>query len=157
MRKMHLFEEIPVDLLLDADFFISYLNDDQLADNVNEIIELSLKQQLNLFVSSEIFNEMILTYRAKTHSLNEIKEILLDLKNFSRMFSYEILPVDLDIANLAIEYYKKFGGRRKLHYHDSFHVATAKKYEKIFLTSDKFILKNQEELKIHTINLRKIE
>jgi len=150
--KVNLSTEIPNEILLDTDFFISYYRKDELINNVKEILALALENSINLFISSEIFNDIISAYRSKGYSFYQIKELLLDLYDIP----FKVLPVDLDIAYYAIEYYEEFGGSRKLHYYDSFHVATAKKYEKIFLTSDKFILKNQEMLNIQTIDLRKI-
>ncbi len=56
----------------------------------------------------------------------------------------------------ALKLYRVHGGRRKLHYFDSFHVATAKHYDLPLVTSDKYIVENAETLGIQVVNLKNI-
>jgi hypothetical protein len=48
------------------------------------------------------------------------------------------------------------GGPGRLHYFDSFHVATAKLYKLPLITSDRFILQNSDDLRVVAMELRKV-
>ena len=63
------------------------------------------------------------------------------------------LPMSAEVAEEAMALYLRHGGRRKLSYFDAFHVATAKRYDLTFLTTDKFILQNAKILRINTTDL----
>lgn len=58
-----------------------------------------------------------------------------------------------EIAEEALAMYIRYGGRRRLSYFDSFHVATARRYALALLTSDKYIIKNIASLGIDVIDL----
>lgn len=70
---------------------------------------------------------------------------------------HKTLPLNPEIVGQALKYYMEHGGPRKLHYFDSYHVATAKHYNLPLLTSDKYIIKRSKELEIQAIDLRKIK
>ncbi|MDE1854311.1 MAG: hypothetical protein KGI38_11280 [Thaumarchaeota archaeon] len=53
----------------------------------------------------------------------------------------------------AISLYIEFGGRSRLSYFDSFHVATAKSLGLGFLTSDGYILRNASKLGVKAVDL----
>ncbi len=69
---------------------------------------------------------------------------------------HRALPVTVEIAASAIELYNRHGGRRKLHYFDSFHVATAEREQTPLLTSDRYILDHMREMNIRAIDARKL-
>jgi hypothetical protein len=52
--------------------------------------------------------------------------------------------------------YSQYGGSRKLHYFDSFHVATAKQYDLLLVTSDRYVLHNSDKLGVRALDLREI-
>ncbi len=67
------------------------------------------------------------------------------------------LPLNPEIVVQALKYYVKHGGSRKLHYFDSYHVATAKYYNLPLLTSDKYIIEHAAELEVQVIDLRTVK
>jgi predicted nucleic acid-binding protein len=58
------------------------------------------------------------------------------------------------IALTAMDLLEEHGGSRRLHYFDAYHVATAIHGSLPILTSDKYILDNQERLGVAAIDLR---
>jgi predicted nucleic acid-binding protein len=85
-------------------------------------------------------------------AIDLVIELLIDLKNLP----HEVLPRTLDIAIEAMKTYSQFGGSRRLHYFDSFHVATAKLNELPLVTSDRHLLENSTKFGIVSLDLRKI-
>jgi predicted nucleic acid-binding protein len=144
--------EIPTKLVVDTVLFISYLREDELSDKAEEVIDCALAHETSLFTSSEMCDDLITAYQSKGYELNKIRSILLDL----RVIPHEIVPMTLETAILAMGLYTQYGGSRKLHYFDSFHVATASKMNLPLITSDNFILENAKNLGIRTFNLKKI-
>jgi len=142
----------PQSLVLDADFFISYLRADELADNVEKLLDLALEGRALFFASSELYDDLITAYRSKGYSVKEVERILVDIE----AIPHETLPLTLKTAILAMDLYAKYGGSRKLHYFDAFHVATSIIQEKQLLTSDRFILENSHRMGVRTTNLRKV-
>jgi len=63
------------------------------------------------------------------------------------------LPMGAEIAEEAMAMYIRYGGRRKLSYFDSFHIATAKRYDLSLLTSDKYILESAALLGVSVVDL----
>jgi len=144
--------KIPQSFLLDADFFISYLRADELADNVEKLLDLALEGRAFFFASSELYDDLITAYRSKGYSVNEVEKLLVDIE----AIPHETLPLTLRTATLAMDLYANYGGSRKLHYFDAFHVATSIIQGKQLLTSDRFILENSKRMGVQTIDLRKM-
>jgi len=144
--------EVPARLVVDTVLFISYLRGDELSDRAEIVIDWALTRRTFLLASSEMYDDLITAYRTKGYELRDIRNILLDL----RAIPYEVVPTTHDIAVLAIDLYSKYGGSRRLHYFDSFHVATASTIGEPLITSDDFILENAKDLGIKTINLKEI-
>jgi predicted nucleic acid-binding protein len=69
---------------------------------------------------------------------------------------HRALPVTVEIAVAATELYLKHGGRRKLHYFDSFHVATSERERTPLLTTDRYILDHMKDMNIRAIDARTI-
>jgi len=69
---------------------------------------------------------------------------------------HKVLPINLVVLQ-ALELYRKHGGSIKLHYFDSFHVATSKHYGIPLITSDKYIINNSESIEVNVIDLRNID
>jgi predicted nucleic acid-binding protein len=70
-----------------------------------------------------------------------------------RSIPHAALPMGAEVAEDALALYIKYGGRRKLSYFDSMHVATARRYALPFLTSDGFIIENSKALDVDAVNL----
>jgi predicted nucleic acid-binding protein len=144
--------EVPTRLVVDTVLFISYLRGDELSDRAEIIIDRALNKKTSLLTSSEMYNDLITAYRTGGYKPEEIRNLLLDL----RVIPHEVVPTTLNIAILAMDLYSKYGGSRRLHYFDAFHVATALAIGEPLITSDKFILENAKNLGIKTIDLREI-
>lgn len=144
--------KLPPEILVEADFFISYLRDDWLATNVEKLILLALDKEIILYLSSEVYDDLITAYLSKGFNKNQIKQLLTDIRSIPHI----TIPVTNEIAIIAMDLYIRYGGRRKLHYFDSFHVATAKVTSLPLLTSDKYIIKKAKELNIKVLDLRQI-
>ncbi len=144
--------KVPTKLVVDTNLFISYLRGDELSDRAETIIDWALARKTSLLTPSEMYDDLITAYRTKGYELRDIRNILLDL----RAIPYEVVPTTHDIAVLAMDLYMKYGGSRRLHYFDSYHVATASTIGEPLITSDDFILENAKNLGIRTINLKEI-
>jgi len=66
------------------------------------------------------------------------------------------LPVTPAIAISALTLYMRHGGPRKIHYFDTFHVATARLHELRIITSDTYINEQQKNLGVTTFNLKEL-
>lgn len=144
--------ELPKTVLIEADFFISYLRGDQLAEKAERLLTLALEKKISLLASSEVYDDLITAYRSKGFSVERVRRLLAD----TRSIPHETLPVTNETALMAMQLYSKHGGSRRLHYFDSFHVATASLTGIPLVTSDKYILENSPEMKIKSINLREL-
>ena len=144
--------KLPTRLVVDTALFISYLREDELSDRAEVIIDRALTKKTLLLASSEMYDDLITAYRTGGYKPNEIRKILLDL----RAIPHEVVPTTLNIAILAMDLYSRYGGSRKLHYFDAFHVATASTLGEPLITSDKFILENSKNLGIKTVDLKEI-
>jgi len=145
--------KVPTRLVVDTVLFISYLRGDELSDRAEIIIDRALAKKTLLLASSEMYDDLITAYRTGGYKPNEIRNILLDL----RAVPHEVVPTPLNIAILAMDLYSKYGGSRRLHYFDAFHVATASTLDEPLITSDEFILENAKDLGIRTIDLKEIQ
>jgi predicted nucleic acid-binding protein len=144
--------EFPSSILVDADVLFSYLVSDELSTHAEKLLERADRGLLKLRAASEVYDDIISALRTENIEMDVLVELLGDL----RKLPYETLPTTLDIASEAMTLYAHYGGSRKLHYFDSFHVATAKVFDLPLVTSDRFILRNKEKLGIAALDLRKI-
>ena len=144
---------LPRSVLLDADVFISYLTGDSLFEHSAKVIEHIVAGLAAAYVSSEIYDDIVSMLRSNNVPLGEVIEFI----NAVSKIPHRPLPLNSEIAVHALEYYMAHGGSRKLHYFDSYHVATAKYYNLPLLTSDKYIVNHSSELGIQVIDLRAVK
>ena len=144
---------LPKHILLDADVFISYFVHDGLFEYSVKVIEHIVTGTIIAYVSSEIYDDIVSMLRSNDVSLNNVVEFT----NAASKIPHKPLPLNPKIVAQALKYYMEHGGPRKLHYFDSYHVATAKHYNLPLLTSDKYIINHSRELGIQAINLRTIK
>ena len=140
------------EVLLDTCVILHYLFGDELADNAERIVYSIVNGALKAYFSSEAYDDAITGLRSKGVGFSTIVDILEKWVSIP----HETLPLTPEIAIDALNMYRKHGGPRKLHYFDSFHVATAKHYKLPLITSDKYIIQHQNELGVEAIDLRKI-
>ncbi len=143
---------LPSNVLVDADVFFSYLVSDELSSHAEKLLQGADRGSLKLQTASEIYDDIITALRTENTAMNVLIELLSDL----RKLPHETLPTTLDVAAEAMKLYAHYGGSRKLHYFDSFHVATAKVFDLPLVTSDRFVLQNSRRLGIAVLDLRKI-
>ncbi len=144
---------LPKRILLDADIFISYLIHDNLFEHSVKVIQYIVTGMTVAYVSSEIYDDIISMLRSNGVPLGRVVEFI----NAVSKIPHKPLPLNPEIVAQALKYYMEHGGPRKLHYFDSYHVATAKHYDLPLLTSDKYIINHSNELGIQVINLRTIK
>ncbi len=96
--------------------------------------------------------DIITALRTQDVKLEKAIQVLADI----RRIPHETLPTTPEIVEQAMSLYSKFGGPKRLHYFDAFHVTTAKNFELPLITSDRFILQNSRSLEISAIDLRKL-
>lgn len=144
--------ELPGIALIEADFFISYLRGDEHADKVEKLITLALEKKISLLASSEVYDDVITAYRCKGFGVEETDKLLEDIQSIP----HETVPVTNRTAIVAMQLYAKHGGSRRLHYFDSFHVATASLMGMPLFTSDRYILENSSEMGIRSIDLKQL-
>lgn len=144
-------DQLPSRILVDADVFYSYLVSDGLAAHSERILDSAEKGLVKLHTASEIYDDLVTALRSNNTPLKVVIEFLDDL----RMIRHEVLPTTLDIASEAMRLYTQYGGPRRLHYFDSFHVSTAKVYDIPLVTSDRFVLQNSKGLGVSALDLRK--
>ena len=142
----------PSKILVDADVLFSYLVSDELSNHAEKLLERADRGLLKLQTASEIYDDIITALRTENTAMDVVVELLSDL----RKLPHETLPTTLDVASEAMTLYAHYGGSRRLHYFDSFHVATAKVFDLPLVTSDRFILQNTDKLGIAALDLRKI-
>lgn len=145
-------EELPSRVLVDADVFFSYLVSDDLSIHSERILDRADKGLLKLQAASEIYDDLVTALRSNSTPMKVVIELLSDL----RMIRHEVLPTTLDVVTEAMKLYARYGGPRKLHYFDSFHVSTAKTYGIPLVTSDHFVLHNSQVLGVSALDLRKV-
>ena len=143
-------ETIPKRVLIDADVLISYLTSDNLSAQAEQLVNKADATQVRLYAASELYDDIITALRTERVNLETVIQVLTDI----RKIPHETLPTTPEIAEQALLLYSEFGGPRRLHYFDAFHVITAKIYELPLITSDRFIVQNSRSLGITTINLR---
>ena len=144
---------LPGKVLVDSDVFISYLTRDKLFEHSLKVIEEIASGMVEAYVSSEIYDDIISMLHNNGISL---RDVIAFIDAVSKI-PHEPLPVNPEIAMLAMKYYAGHGGTRRLHYFDSYHVATAKYYDLPFLTSDRYIIRNAGELGVEVTDLQSIK
>lgn len=145
-------EGLPSKVLVDADVFFSYLVDDGLVHHAEKLLEKADRGLLKLQAASEIYDDLVTALRSDGTAIDVVSELLSDL----RKLPHETLPTTLDVASEAVTLYASYGGSRRLHYFDSFHVATSKVFDLPLVTSDRFILRNMKRLGITALDLRNV-
>jgi predicted nucleic acid-binding protein len=139
----------PLTVLGDADLFFFYLRGGKLEDQASKVIEAASAGRVNLRTSSEVYDDAISALRADEVPL----EIVLNFVSDMKAISNSSMPMSAEIAEDALSMYMKHGGRRKLSYFDSMHLATAKRYDLPFLTSDRYVITNAKTLGVTTLDL----
>jgi len=139
-------------ILLDSNVFISYVSGDQLADHAEKVVKLIANGTIEAFVSSMLYDDIICGLRSKAMDLNDIIQVLIAIASIP----HASLPLTPPIAISALTLYIRHGGPRKIHYFDTFHVATAKLHELPIITSDNYINEQQTNLGITVYDLKKL-
>ncbi len=137
-------------VLLDADVFVSFLRGDELADAAEVVVRSLSSGEATGLVSSIIYDELISSLRSKGASLDLIEEVLAGVA----AIPHTPLPITSEVALLALRLYREHGGPRRLHYFDSFHVATASLEGVPMVTSDRYILRHADSLGVEVVDLR---
>ena len=138
--------------MVDADLFISFLAGDSLTPHFRPVVNESLEGALELLASSEVYDGVISALTSQKVLLETLREFIRDMRAIPR----RSLPVTLDIAATAVDLYLRYGGSRRLHYFDSFHVARCQLERLSLLTSDKYILANAGRFGIKAIDPRTV-
>lgn len=138
--------------MVEADLFISYLTGDSLEPQFRRVVEAGQEDKVRLLASSEVYDDVISALRSQRVPLGKVREFVRDMKTIP----HQTLPVTPDTAALALQIYMKHGGRSKLHYFDSFHVATSQLEKLTLLTSDGYVLDHADQLDIKIRNARRI-
>jgi predicted nucleic acid-binding protein len=141
----------PRSLLVDTDLFFYYLRGGTLERQAADVIREAGAGRLALRTSSEVYDDAILALRSDEYPLDGIREFLSDM----RSIPHSPVPMNAQVAADAISLYMDFGGRRRLSYFDSFHVATARSLDLPLLTSDGYIVKNSAKLGVVALDLAK--
>jgi predicted nucleic acid-binding protein len=138
--------------LLDADVFISYISGDELADHAEKAVKYIVEDALEAFVSSMLYDDVISGLRSKGMDIQEAIQVLTAIASIP----HTSLPVTPAIAISALTLIMKHGAPRKIHYFDTFHVATATLHELPIITSDTYINQHQNTLGVTTFDLKEL-
>ncbi len=144
---------LPGRLLVDADLFISYLTADLLEPLFTPVVNEAKAGATELLVSSEVYDDVITALRSQRVPIEKAIEFVVDMKKIP----HKTLTVTADISADALRVYREHRGSRKLHYFDSYHVATAKNYGISFLTSDRYVIRNAKRLGVEAIDVRNLK
>lgn len=136
-------------LVADTDLFFFYLKGGKYEIEAREIIRRASSGLTEIRASSEVYDDAISALRSDNIALETIHEFISKMKSIP----HKALPMSAEVAEDALKMYIEHGGRRKLSYFDSFHVATAKRYSLPLLTSDAYMINHAKELGITAINL----
>ena len=137
-------------ILVDADLFISYLTSDHLEKHFKVLVERARETDVEFWCSSEVYDDIATALRSQGIQVDQCSKFLSDTK----LIPHQSIPLSPETASKALELYSEFGGRRRLHYFDAFHVATAKDRGMTFYTSDKYVIHNGKKLGINVIDIR---
>ena len=137
--------------LLDADVFISYVAGDQLLPHSEKVVNQILDGSLEAHASSIVYDDIVTALRSKEMPLPRVIEVIAAMASIP----HTVLPVDAATTINALRIYAKHGGPRRLHYFDSYHIATALRTHTPLITSDRYIIDNQAQLGITAVDLRR--
>jgi predicted nucleic acid-binding protein len=140
-------------MIADTDLFFFYLRGGRCEVQAENVIEKVEHGNLELKVSSETYDDAISAIRADEQPFEIARSFVSDMKSIP----HTAFPLSVEIAEDALGLYISHGGRRRLSYFDSFHVATAIRYDIPLLTSDKYIIKHQSKLGVRATDLSFIE
>ncbi|MEA2090663.1 MAG: PIN domain-containing protein [Thermoproteota archaeon] len=135
-----------------ADVFISYIKGDELADRSEKVVTAIINNHVKPYISSMLYDDVISALRSKGMQIQKVVEVLTAIASIP----HKPLPVTPAIAISALNLYLLNGGPRKLHYFDSFHVATAQFHRLPIITSDSYIIGHHKDLGVRTINLKQL-
>ncbi len=144
--------EVPGQILVEADLFVSYLTGDDLHGNFSRIVAMAEDGETQLLCSSEVYDDVLSALRSQNLDLEQILDFVWDM----RAVPHRAIAMTAETARMALELYRDHGGSRKLHYFDSFHVATSMQSSLELLTSDRYILDNARNLGVDVIDVRRL-
>jgi predicted nucleic acid-binding protein len=121
-----------------------------LEPHFRKVVDTGLEGGLELVSSSEVYDDVISALRSDKIPPRTILSFLRDMMTIP----HRALPVTVEIVASAMDLYLRHGGRRKLHYFDSFHVATSEKERIPLLTSDGYIIDHSKDMNIRAIDPR---
>jgi predicted nucleic acid-binding protein len=104
---------------------------------------------LDLRTSSEVYDDAISAIRADGAPIQVARDFVADMKSIP----HTAYPMSAEVAEEAMSLYLDLGGRRSLSYFDSFHIATAKRFDLTLLTSDKYIIEHSAKLGVDVVDL----
>ena len=145
-------KELRGKFLPDSDVFVSYIRGDELAHCAEKVVKNIVDGTLEAFVSSVLYDDLISSLRSKSMEISDVMQVLTAIASIP----HTPLPVTPAIAISALTLYMQHSGPRKIHYFDTFHAATARLHELPIITSDHYIIEQQKNLGITTIDLRKL-
>ncbi len=143
---------LPPRVLADADVFFSYITADHLVPHSENVMLAAGRGELTLYVCSEVYDDIISALRSGGASLEGVMEFLTSM----REVPHTPLSITAELAHDALAIYNTYGGSRRLHYFDSFHVAASRIYHLPLLTSDEFVFAHRADLQVEIINLRTV-
>ena len=129
------------------------MKDDEFAEYAESVVIAVIEGRLRASASSALYDDVITALRSKDYPLSEAKTAIRGIAAIPHVS----LPVTPEIALTALELYERHGGSRRLHYFDSFHVATAVHHRLPLITSDKYIVAHDVALGIKSVDLRKLK
>ncbi len=147
------YSDAPNAALLDSNVFLSYLKNDNLADNAESVIQATLDGRLKAHVSSALYDDVITALRSKNIPIVDIKTAIRGIASIP----HTPLPINPTIALTALELYETYGGSRRLHYFDSIHVATSIHHKIPILTGDSYIVDNHLSLNVDAVDLKQVK
>jgi predicted nucleic acid-binding protein len=128
--------------LADTDLFFFYLRGGRCEVQAEKVINEASAGQISLKTSSEVYDDAISAIRADADSLGVARSFVSDMRSIPHV----AMPTSAEVAEDALALYIEHGGRRRLSYFDSFHVACARRYDLTLLTSDGWIIENSKAL-----------
>jgi predicted nucleic acid-binding protein len=129
--------------------FFFFLRGGRLEEQASDVIRRASAGTITLRTSSEVYDDAITAIRSEGQPLRVAREFVSDM----RSVSHSPVPMSAQIAADALSLYEAFGGRGRLSYFDSFHVATAKSLDMSLLTSDRYVIRNARRLGVRALNL----
>jgi predicted nucleic acid-binding protein len=128
--------------LADTDLFFFYLRGGRCEVQAEKVIKEASAGRVSLKTSSEVYDDAISAIRADEDSLDVARSFVSDMRSIPHV----AMPMSAEVAEDALALYIEHGGRRRLSYFDSFHVACARRYDLALLTSDGWIIENRKAL-----------